>query len=352
MRALFVGLGGTRVAWYRCVLPAMYSDPMHDWAAMVGRPPHLQMTASWIDKTTAVPDLFDYDVVVLQQVRGNKWLDAIKKMQSNGQKVLYETDDYVHGVKDVPDHEFKNAYQDRDLKEMRLCMRACDGMIVSTQHLADLYAGMARKIWVCENGLDLGRYRLTRPPRGTVNGRESVTVLWQGATGHEKAVVPWVGAVGSVMSEVPHATFATVGKAYADLLASKFEGRTIVVPFAALETYTAAMMMGDVAIGPAGTTEWHRAKSQLRAMESMALGIPIVADPFYRETVEPHNGGLIAESISEARDLIRELVVNDDLREEISVAARKAAHENFGMHSRVGQWTAALADAVRQPSVR
>lgn len=351
MRVLFIGLGGTRVAWYRCVLPAMFwPEKMQDWASMAGAPPHLQVVSSWVNSSTEMPNMFDYDVVVLQQVRGHKWLESIKKLQSNGQKVLYETDDYVHGVKDVEDHEFKRAYQEIDLKSMRLCMRASDGMIVSTKHLGELYQNMARKIYVCENGLDLGRYRLTKPDRGEINGEKSVTVLWQGATGHHSSISTWLRPIKRLMNEIPHLAFVSVGKQYADALG--FPDRTISIPFASLETYPAAMMAGDVSIAPAGKSEWHKSKSQLRAMESMALGIPVVADPFYSESIEPYGAGFVAETPGEAEDFIRELVLDEELREKTSLAAHHAAHSNFGMQHKVGQWVDAVTDVLQSPSVR
>ena len=352
MRVLFVGLAGTRVAWYRCALPALFwPGGLQDWATMTGSPPYLAVRASWVDGSTLQPDMFKYDVVVLEQVRGLKWLEAIKRLQSNGQRVIYETDDYVHGVKDVPDHDFRAAYQPDDLKAIRLCMRACDGMIVSTPLLAELYKDMARKIWVCENGLDLGRYRLTRPPRGEVAGRESVSVIWSGATGHGAAMARWIPTVGQVLRDVPHATFVTVGKDYSSGL-QEYKDRTMTVPFSSLETYTSAMMLGDVAIAPAGNLPWHRSKSQLRAMEAMALGIPLVGDPHYRETIETYDGGFVADNQVEARDFLRELVENDQLRAELSSAARVTAHAKFGMQVRVSAWVDAVADALDQPSVR
>ena len=349
MRVLFIGQAGTRVAWFRAVLPSLFLDG--DWCTVSGDPPGLRLAASWVDHATQEPDMLSYDVVVVQQVRGLRWMELIKKLQRAGVRVLYETDDWLSGVRDVHDHEFKAQFTKEHDKEIRYCMRACDGMIVSTKFLRDKYRPKTdRPIYVCENGLDLGRYRLGRPDRGQVSGRETVTILWSGATGHQSAVLPWIGSVIRVMQRVPHTSFVTIGKNYADMIGESFKDRTLSIPFGPLETYPSAMTAGDVSIAPSGTTDWHRAKSQLRVMESMALGIPVVASEHYRETIDEYGGGYIVSGDPTSR--LQELVEDDELRTRLGDEARVTAHTNFGMDRRVEAWKTALTEAVERPPVR
>lgn len=338
-RALFVSHGVSRAGWYRCVLPAMFGG--WDWAALGGDPPGLHLYSSWIDQATREPDFLSYDVVVIQQARGEKWAGLIRKMRSHGVKVLYEIDDYVHGIRHADDHDFRQHYQKQHLKQMEVCMRACDGIIVSTEYLRSKYEYLARDrpVFVCENGLDMGRYRLTRPPRGEVNGRETVSVLWSGATGHQRTVLPWMVSVAEVMQRVGHASFVSVGQDFAATLHSEFPDRTISVPFTSLECYPCAMMMGDVIIAPAGKSEWSRSKSQLRAMESAALGVPVVADAFYGEAVRDRETGILVTHSAQVRAAIQELVEDDALRIKMGEAARKLAYSQFDMTVRVKQWT-------------
>lgn len=362
MKALYVLRPGNRAGWYRCVLPAMFGG--HDWAAIGGDPPRLDLHAGWVGGSTQQPDFLEYDVVVLQQAKGERWRGLIRKMRGAGVTVLYEIDDYVHGVRHAQDHDFRGFYQKHDLKQMEVCMRQCSGAIFSTPYLAERYSRLVRRHWVCENGLDLGRYRLTRPAaRGEVGGRETVTILWAGATGHKLATLPWVYAVAEVMRRVPHASFVSIGQDFASLLADEFPDRTISVPFTSLECYPAAMMMGDVAIAPAGRSDWYRAKSDLRVMEAAALGIPVVADRKYSESVDDGATGLIATSppalvgpggdavvapgsVERLARPIQQLVEDTGLRLKMSDAARAKATTEFNMQGRVGQWEEALREAV------
>ena len=93
---LFVGIGTSGQCWYRCALPARALGA--DWVGVSGEPPALTFhTGQATRLLRTVADFATYDIVVLQLVRGRAWLQAIRKLQAAGVKVLYEIDDYAHG---------------------------------------------------------------------------------------------------------------------------------------------------------------------------------------------------------------------------------------------------------------
>lgn len=340
---LFVGLGNSRVAWYRCVLPAMYLGC--DWCGLSGIPPYLQFATGYVKGRTQLPTFEDYDVVILQQPRGRGWFDLIRKLKAAGKVVLAEYDDYVHGIRKARDHDFSMFFKKEHLKAMELCLRACDGLICSTDYIARRYKSLVPKVYVCENGLDMGRYRVTPPRRGLVDGVESITLMWSGATGHTVGAEPWLAGAAQIMRDHPHVCLATIGQPFAQRFGEEFGERVISVPFAALETYPSAMMIGDIALAPAGKSSWYRGKSDLRAMEAAALGIPVVADRHYEGSVVHGTTGLIVDNPGQAREHIETLVRNPDVRQMMGDAARQYAQENFDMKVRREQWHTAIIDA-------
>lgn len=343
IEVLFVGMGNSRVSWYRAILPGMYTGC--DWMGLVGQPPRTAVATSYVKGQTKAARFEDYDVIVLQQPRGSGWFKIINNLREQGKVVLYEIDDYVHGIRKSGDHDFR-GYFDRDsLKQMELCMRACDGMICSTEYIARRYRGLAGRTWVCENGLDMGRYRLTRPQRGDIDGTPSVTLMWSGATGHRRGTEEWMGMVGRVMTDYPHVCFASIGQDFGEYFREQFGGRVISIPFAALETYPAAMMLGDIALAPAGQSSWYKAKSGLRAMEAAALGIPIVADLHYQREVDEHVTGFIATDVRDAEEHVRGLVEDEKLRHKMGASARVHAERTFDMKHRRESWKTTIIDA-------
>lgn len=342
-KTLFVGLGVNRVVHYRVVLPAMYLG--QDWVGVDGAPPYVRTLSSYVGNSSVSPDYESYDVVVLQQPRGQGWFKFIKSLQARGVKVLYEIDDYVHGIRKISGgHDFAQWFQPKHLKQMELCMRVCDGGIVSTEYLAQRYSSLIRgPIHVCENGLDLPRYAYVRPPRPELNGRPRVTILWAGATGHTTAVGGWLDAVKDVMRTRPNVRFLSIGQGFASLLLEEFgDERCVSIPFSPLDTYPAAMTGGDISLAPAGKSAWHRAKSDLRALESAALGLPIIADAHYAESIDHMGTGFIVDEQTSVHSCLEMLIDSDELRVTMGANCRTRAAHDFSIVHRVPAWAEAL----------
>lgn len=71
MNVLFVGLGSSAPAWYRCALPARALGA--DWIGARGDASDLDVVNGEISgPLQSMDDLARYDVIVLQQPRGTK----------------------------------------------------------------------------------------------------------------------------------------------------------------------------------------------------------------------------------------------------------------------------------------
>jgi len=340
MNALFVGIGQSAPCWYRCALPARALGA--DWIGVAGDPTALTIrTGQTTRDIGGIDDLAAYDVVVLQQPRGQAWLDAIAELQRRGTRVLFEIDDDVHGAAKAVDHGTAAKFTKPVLRQLELAMRAADGIICSTDWIAKRYASFNSETWVCENGVDLSRYALTRPPR------ETVTIGWAGGTGHRPAMVPWLRELLHVLAVRPSTRFMSVGaEDFASALAERFgSARCIGLPWGPIETYPAAMSSFDIALAPAARTPFFRGKSDLRWLEASALGIPTVADPTLYRSIVDGVTGLHAATPAEAREAILELADDEALRERIGAAARAYVREHRCIQAVAPQWERALTGA-------
>lgn len=335
---LMVGLGATAVCYYRILLPAQ--ELGCDYVGLAGEPPRANFATGIVKGKTQMPDFTAYKVVVLQQPKGKAWLEIIRALQERGTVVVYEVDDWLHSIKNRPDHDFRKAFSNKDLAEYERCMKACDAMIVSTPFLASVYRHFNKRVYVCENGIDPDRYRLTRPKRETVN------IGWAGATGHTKNMEPWLQSVGDLMIERERTCFVSIGQPFADAFKPYFGERAISTPFAAIEQYPAAMTMMDVALAPAGKAGFHRAKSDLRWLEAGALGIPIIADPGTYPTVVHGSTGFHASSPADMKRLLRQLVDDEGLRTAVGEAARDYVLTNRTAEVMAARWWETFEELV------
>ncbi len=336
-KTLFMSRGNKGPAWYRCALPALALGA--DWTCYAGEPPNAYFLHGRIDRHLTIADVPDYDVVVIQQPRGAEWLGAIRDWQRAGVIVLADTDDWLRGIRKRKDHDFNEMFGRKTIEEFELCMRAVDGIICSTPWLAERYASLNPRTYLCRNGIDLKRYALTRP------ARDYVGVGWSGATGHKIAMQPWLAEIAQIMRERDLVHFVSVGQRFADDLAPEFgEQRCVAVPFTALDTYPASMTLYDVALAPAGDSSFYRGKSDLRWLEASAIGLPLIADPVVYPDIEHGVTGFHASTPDEMGEIVRELVDDEALRLRVGLAAKAYVTEHRSAQVAAEQW----ADVLRQ----
>ena len=340
-RILFCGLGTSAVAWYRCVLPAQALGA--DWCGLGWQPPDLQFYTGLVKGATRLPRWEDYDLIVFQQPRGHGWLKLIKDLQGKGIKVAFEIDDYVDAIGSMKDHDFRDAFRGAELAKLHMNMRQADAILCSTEYIAHRYRLLNKRIFVCRNGLDLSRYKLTRPPRPTVN------FLWAGGTGHIEAAVPWFQSLVHVMQERPDTCLVTIGQNFAAGVGKHLDRgaeRCLAIPFTPIEQYPSAMTMGDIALAPAGHGGFHRGKSDLRFLEAGALGMAVIADPVTYGTIEHGETGVLAASPVEAQYWMAKLADDEELRVRLGENAREYVYEERSMKAVSADWTRAFGEIL------
>lgn len=328
---LFVGLGTSAVAYYRCFLPAMALGC--DWVGIGGRPPKSAWVTGLVQGQSKMPNMLeDYKVVVLQQPAGDGWNRIIEEMREAGVKVIFEIDDYLHGIKHVDKHDFKEQFDNKYLWEIEQAMKRCDALIASTEWIRGNYLSFNKNAYLCKNGIDLKRYELTKPERSTVN------IGWAGGTGHTDAIIPWLQQVANVMQMRENTTFISIGQPFAKAFEPHFENRSLCVPFAAIEQYPSAMMMLDIGLAPGGKGGWWRGKSDLRWLEASLCGIPIICNPEIYPDVVDEETGFTAQSVPEMTEKLMRLVSDEKLRTTVGENAREVVRETRSIEVMSQQW--------------
>lgn len=335
---LFVGKGATPVCYYRCMLPAMALGA--DWVGVHGDPPDSVTYVTGLAKRdngkydSFRPDFTDYKIIVLQQKVGPGWLKLIDGLREQGIIVLWEVDDYLHGIPHLGEeqHDFAKHFDKKYLWNCEQAMKHCDGVIASTDWIAGSYSHFNKRTFVCRNGIDVKRYDLTVPKRETVN------IGWSGGTGHLKAVLPWFQQVGAIMRMRSNTCFVSIGQGFAEGFKPHFPERALTVPWAAIEQYPAAMTMFDIALAPGGVGGWWRGKSDLRWLEAGALGIPAICNPEVYPEVEDGVTGFTAISAQEAGEKLLRLVDDKDLRTEVGKNAKEHVRTHRSSTRMAEQW--------------
>ncbi len=317
-KILFVGFPRGASLWYRIILPALSIGA--DWVSMN----YDSMVSGYVRGGLQEPNLDDYDVIVLQQPFSEEGYNQIINMREHGQKVIYEIDDFSHGVvMPEAEHNLAEKWSDERLHWTEKCMEASDLVICSTEKLAEKYAKY-NDTFICLNGIDHGRYNVEIPERDSIN------MLWAGGSfGHTKALRPAFKAIGEILVKHDNTKLVTIGDTtFGSEFYSRIPARVMVIPFSFIETYPAAMTNGDIGIAPASDDPFFECKSDLRFLEYAMVGIAGVYHPLIYKDVVDGETGLLASNQEEYAAQLERLVVDEELRKTISKNAREHVLSN------------------------
>jgi glycosyltransferase involved in cell wall biosynthesis len=284
---------------------------------------------AWCRLDGSEPDLAGYRIVVVQTPVHDVWLELIPKLQAGGTRVLFEVDYDLHAIEQPPDA----------LAGIEAAVRMCDGVICATERIAERYAAFNPHTHVCESGVDLYAYALTRPRHDTVN------IGWAGRSLLVDEMRPWLAQVADVMRARDVTNFISIGQPYADVLAGMgvvAPERCLAIPLLLPEQLPAAMSIFDIGFDPMGTQPWRRSRSQLRWLEAGAWGIPFAGDRRIYPRIEHGRTGVHAsDPQTMGRELLR-LVDDAELRAAIGAEARRTVAESYSIEAVAAQWVQAF----------
>lgn len=329
-KILWIAKSNSAQAYYRCALPANALD--QDWAGYNHLPPGF----GGVMQTGNIyrpPVIEDYENIVVQMVRGDTWLEAIKSWQKIGIKVYYEIDDFVHGVSRIKDHRFRQSFNKKAVKEYEAVMKVCDGIICSTPFLANQYKKYNSNIHVCHNYIDTPRYDIEKPDNG-----DNIILGWSGGTGHTMAMKTWFTKVYELVGIYSNLKFISSGARYGDELAKYYPDKSMAVPWTQLENHPYQISIFDIAMAPSHDSKYFKSKSDLRWLESAAIGIPVIANPITYPYIEDGVTGLLANTAEEFEHQLDRLIASKDLREEIAGNAKEFVKTNRDIRGGCQAW--------------
>lgn len=228
-----------------------------------------------------IPELERYapDVIVLQRPIGKHQIEAVRRMHTFLQAFkVYELDDYLPNL--PLQNSLRNLMPRDVLKALRQGLGYVDRFVVSTEPLAQAFAGLHADIRVVENRLPPAWWSAIAPIR-----RRSAKprVGWAGSQGHEGDLNLVADVVRELAQEVEWIFF---GLCPDTILQHVHEYH----PNGPIDRYPArlAALSLDLAIAPLEDNLFNQCKSQLKLLEYGACGYPVVCSdvgPYQRSNL-------------------------------------------------------------------
>lgn len=230
-------------------------------------------------------------------------------------KLVYETDDDM--LRPDTSSGLAHLLDDGVRETFRHCLRISDLVTVSTEPLAEQMRAYNPNIAVIPNHIDADMLYIDRPQRARV------TVGWAGGMSH---LIDWVHVADpmrDVLTQHPDIDMHFYGIDYSPLLK-----RTCRYTPWRVDVWDYYKNIDfDIGVAPLADTSFNTCKSHIKALEYMALGIPVVASdrPAYRDMVVDGVTGYLVRTEDEWRDRLTDLINDTAMRTEMGAKGREIA---------------------------
>jgi glycosyltransferase involved in cell wall biosynthesis len=303
LRGTYTGCG-----WYRIVSP-LNALAEHGWRVGYrhGTPP---------------AEAEDYRIVMAQRTDRTEAMPHWRRMRLT-HRLVYDTDDNPFDTNEsARDHQFYSQASTQET--ITHAVEVADILTVSTEPLAEVFRARTSQanIHVLPNYMPeeiLGFTRLRHHRR--------LVVGWCGGNNHVADIAMVTGQVAGFLDSNPHAELHLRGtdfsRAFGRPKQTRFYPWIDIGPN--LDYYRALDF--DIALAPLTGTKFDASKSNIKALEPMCLGIPVIAsdaEPYRGLVIDGVNGYLVRKSSDWGRRL-RELAADPQAREEMGAKARETA---------------------------
>ena len=299
--------GYSGCGWHRIVMP-LNALAEHGWKISYtwGRPPK---------------EFDEYRIVIGQRTDKFEALPDWRRMRAR-HRLVYELDDDVFTVEAV-NAQAHRVYRDLTVQEaVRHSAETADILTVSTPVLAEVMRKNAAQteIRVLKNCVPGALLDMQRP-----RDRRHLIVGWSGGASHGADLAMIAAPLRNFLDRNKNARLHLMGVNYEETIGRKCRYTQWIPARPDLKYYHGYDF--DVALCPLTGTVFDQSKSNIKALEAMSLGIPVLASDVepYRDLVIDGVNGYLIRKRNEWGKRLQELASDTQAREEMSAKARETA---------------------------
>lgn len=258
----------------------------------------------------------DADIVIGQRFDKTEALQIWRRLRPQ-HKLVYEIDDDLWNI-DPLNVQAKRLRELSAQDAVESCLEVSHLVTVTTPTLARTISKYNSNIAVLPNCVEGRMLKMERPRR------DKLVVGWAGGSSHIRDLASIRKPLQRFFNQTKQAEFHNIGDDFRTLLGLKNHRHTPWHPN--LFTYYGYIDF-DIALAPLANTTFNYGKSGIKALEAMALGVPVIASdlPPYQDVVEHGKTGFLVGREHEWMKYLRLLANDRNLREKMGQAGRERA---------------------------
>jgi glycosyltransferase involved in cell wall biosynthesis len=296
-----------------------------------------RMPADWREKA---------DIIVAQRTCMPAPSSLYQILVKEGRRLVFELDDDLFTI-DPRHNPHAVVFRQHEVRKLLAeNLRAASLVTVTTEALADQVYKYNPNVAVLPNYLPASTLDIPVPTRRVPPGDGTVVVGWGGSPTHEQDWMQTARAVSQTLVEHPHVRMRFLGTQYARGLP---RGSVDFLTWTRdIEQHYRRVSKFDVGLAPLTNTTFNKAKSWLKVVEYMMLGVPAIASPLpeYKALITNGTDGFLAKNPADWERILRELVNDAELRQIVGLKAREKARAELTIEGNITKWEQAYASLL------
>jgi glycosyltransferase involved in cell wall biosynthesis len=290
-------------------------------------------------KQIPIEEYADVNVLVVQRQGHAKNKLALEELNKFGLKIIYDLDDDLWNLSAA--NPARNIF--RDMRDgFGECAALCELVTVSTSWLKSAVRtalpSLKKEIYVVENSMDFDYFQGPQLPRD----ESRVVIGWGGSDTHSADVSEVFRMLPDILDEFPQVHMEFVGQ----MPPKKMLGheRVRIREFVPVSEYPSkySTWAWDIILAPLENTRFNRAKSNIKMLESAAIGAPCLCSPIaaYAEfcSYDSDLKYLTCTTWASWKTKIRELIADAAMRKALAQKMRKVVEDHYHISTMKAKW--------------
>jgi len=226
-------------------------------------------------------------------------------------------------------------------KKTHELFRLSTRIIAINRLIGDYAAQYNPNVFIIPNCIDTDKYK---PLENKPDAGKGVRLVWIGSQTTMQNLVMIKEPLKKLQAEID-APLLIIGAGEADLAGVQTEMRQW-----SAETEVSDLQEGDIGLLPLNDLEWNNWKFFFKAIQYMAVGIPVVARRMgsNSEVIEDGVNGFLVESMDEWYERLKLLAGDRELRMKMGKAARQTVVEKYSLQAQMPQLVKVFEDLLKK----
>jgi glycosyltransferase involved in cell wall biosynthesis len=240
--------------------------------------------------------------------------------------VIFDFDDAIHiGHRNTSATKYSWIYRLKYSPAVNEMLRECAHVIAGNRALAEHAKQFNSRVSIIPTVVDLERYTYRPPPAMS----DRLTIGWMGS----RSTSPYLLDIEAALRRLSEVHPGKIRFRFYGHPQRRLElSNSISLPFS-LVSEIEDLRTIDIGIMPVPDNDWTRGKCAFKAIQYMALGIPMVTSPvgMATEVVQHDVNGLWARTSEEWFEALNRLICNVELRRRFAEEGRKTVAARYSL---------------------